>query len=85
MTAKETKEHRDELQAMRDGTYDSLIYEKYIKPSKMGFAESLANGLSLQADLNDDRLLKKIGNTNMILIKNNSILVDTLKQKRERR
>lgn len=85
MTAEETHQYKDHFQAMRDGTYDHLIYEKYLQPFKQSYADNIFKDLSLQAELNDERLLKKLSNTNMILIKNNGILVNALKAKHERR
>lgn len=85
MTAKETRSHYDELQAMRDGTFNDLIYEKYVKPSNESFADNMLKNLSLQADLNDERIVKKLTLGNMIAIKNTGLLLKELSKRQIRR
>ena len=67
MTAVETKQHREELMAMRKGTFDDLIIEKYIAPALIeqkqkqnGFAANLARSIQVQSAFDDTEMVHAI-------------------------
>jgi len=53
-------------------------------PEKKSFAESVAQSLQLQAELNDERIVRKLTYGNLISIKNTQQLVNALKQRKVR-
>jgi hypothetical protein len=69
---------------MREGKYSDHVYQKYIMPEKKSFAESVAQSLQLQAELNDERIVRKLTYGNLISIKNTQQLVNALKQRKVR-
>ena len=67
MTAAETKQHRDELMAIRNGTFDDLVIEKYIAPALIeqkqkqnGFAENFARAIKVQSTFDDTEMIHAI-------------------------
>ena len=83
ITAKRTRQYPDELQSIQDGTFDNLIYGKYIKPSENAIAENIMRNLSLQAELNDENIVKYQRFGNLIAMKNHRELISNLTRKQK--
>lgn len=68
----------DELVGMKNDNFEDVIYKKYILPDRAGFADRMAASLKLQAELNDDRIVRKLGYGNLIAIKNTDRIIRQL-------
>ena len=72
--ASATNKHREELHAINDGTFNDFVYEKYVLPNlnaairdkgdreSKNFANSIAEGLKVSAELGDGNLLNALKN-----------------------
>lgn len=65
---KASNQYGDIIQSMNDGTFDSLLYERFIQPSNRSLAENIANSFELNGVLADDRLLRNNRTTNKLLM-----------------
>lgn len=70
--ASATDKHREELHAINDGTFNDFVYERYVLPNlnaaikdkgereSKTFANSIADGLKISAELGDGNLLSAL-------------------------
>lgn len=80
MTAAETRQHRDELMAIRNGTFDDLVIEKYIAPALIeqkqkqnGFAENFARAIKVQSSFDDTEMIHAIRRNRVVKLHPESI------------